>query len=366
MSKKRNRDRSELMNNPPIAKPLSELEQVDRAIYGDILSVDDRRQLTEQVDIHMILPDTAQPRRVLPISLRPLVNSDNLRESMPRVFENWLRLVNDGRAEPFPLERLLYGDEDDADDALPDERLITPTEQRLIAVVQLASSIYRDGLTNPITVAAWGPRYRLETGERRWLAYHLLYAYTGDATYVQIPARIIEEVNVWRQASENNARSDLNAIAKARQLALLMMDLYGVSNFTPIDRFEHEQAFYAQVVDGEQFRVPRGALDSLLSAMGLKNRSQLSRYRALLEVPAHIWDMADEQDWTEGYLRQLKAMNYTLPNGNVATEEQSDHFTRWTRQMPKLKKALKGMKPHERRHLLEELQALIDKYRDTL
>jgi hypothetical protein len=362
MSKKRNRDRSDIMSAPSSAKSLSDLEQVDRAIYGDILNVDAERQLAEPIDIFSIYPDSAQPRRVLPAPLRTQVVDGDLRSVMPDVFAAWLELVNNGRAEPFPLERLLYGDEQDDGDALPDERLITAPEQRLIAVVQLASSIRRDGLTNPITITSQGPIYRLETGERRWLAFHLLYAHTGDESYARVPARVVEQANVWRQATENNARSDLNAIAKARQLALLMMDLYGMENFTSIDVFNHEQGFYAQVADGDAYRVPRGRLDDLLNAMGLKNRSQLSRYRALLELPDDIWDMADEQDWTEGYLRQLRAMNYTLPNGNKQPTKK-DHYVKWAKQVPKLKKALKGMKPHERDNLLDELQSLINHYR---
>jgi hypothetical protein len=51
-----------------------------------------------------------------------------------------------------------------------------------------------------------------------------------------------------------------------------------------------------------------------------------------------------------------------LPNGNKQPTKK-DHYVKWAKQVPKLKKALKGMKPHERDNLLDELQSLINHYR---
>jgi hypothetical protein len=78
-----------------------------------------------------------------------------------------------------------------------------PALQALIELAALAASIRRDGLTNPITVINLGnKRYQLETGERRWLAYHLLYQMLPDAKWRHIPARVMSELDVWRQAAE--------------------------------------------------------------------------------------------------------------------------------------------------------------------
>src|SRR5690606_4780692 len=130
-----------------------------------------------------------------------------------------------------------------------------PIESALIRVIDLSASIRRDGLTNPITIADEDGQFIIETGERRWLAYHLLYWRLNTLNnddqhdWSRIPAHVVDELSIWRQASENNARADLNAIGKARQLALLLMDIFvqeGVQ-FEHLDNYQNDQTFYAQV-----------------------------------------------------------------------------------------------------------------------
>ena len=182
----------------------------------------------------------------------------------------------------------------------------------------LAATIYRDGLTNPITVAQQGNQtavqYQLETGERRWLAYHLLHAnFPQDGQWTKIPARIVESPNLWRQAAENNARDNLNAIGKARQFALLLMDLLSRESgdavtFKPFDAFRHEREFYAQVADGNRYRIPRGKGQLLVSVIGLGNPDQLRDYRKLLSLPDEAWKIADDYHLTEYRLRELMSI----------------------------------------------------------
>jgi hypothetical protein len=138
-------------------------------------------------------------------------------------------------------------------------------EAALLLIVELAASIRQHGLVNPITVNTTTPWligkepdpaishrlappqavktvpswaqvmrevgaevapivtagaaiYLLESEERRWLAYHLLHRYTGEAQWQSLPAIIYYTRSIWRQAAENTVRADLNAIAKARPL----------------------------------------------------------------------------------------------------------------------------------------------------
>ena len=110
-------------------------------------------------------------------------------------------------------------------------------EAPLLRLADLAGSIRQDGLTNPITVVKTGDTHVIETGERRWVAFHLLNAYIDGDDYQSIPARRMPELNLWRQASENTARDALNAIARARQIALLLMDMHGWEHFAAIEDF---------------------------------------------------------------------------------------------------------------------------------
>jgi hypothetical protein len=146
----------------------------------------------------------------------------------------------------------------------------------------------------------------LETGERRWFAFQMLYNLFGDE-FREIPARVMNERSVWRQASENNQRDDLNAIAKARQYALLVMDVLQSegSKIEPMENFSSERAFYAQV---KEARVPRGSGDKIQNAMGFSSRMSVMRHRDLLGLPDELWMLADDHNCPESVLRQLLEM----------------------------------------------------------
>jgi hypothetical protein len=149
----------------------------------------------------------------------------------------------------------------------------------------------------------------------------LLNAYFPDENFKTIPANIQDSVDVWRQASENNVREDLNAVGKARQLALLLMHLifeHNQTEFRPINAFDHELDFYAQVADGNAYRVPQGTYERLLTGTGLKNNSQVRRYRAILTLDRSTWDRADDEDWTEGKIR--KHLEKMRASDNADTE----------------------------------------------
>jgi hypothetical protein len=206
------------------------------------------------------------------------------------------------------LEGVSEEDEHTDESTSKDDSKQGALENALMQIVELAASIKRDGLTNPITVVQTDTHYLLETGERRWLAYHLLFANYREEKWTKIPARVVEHFNVWRQATENTARADLNAIGKARQFALLMMDLWmrepdAPVHFRPISDFPSERAFYAQVAD---LRVPRGKGGLLMVAIGAKGRSTLSKRRSLLEFPDEAWRIADDYNIPEDKLLSWK------------------------------------------------------------
>ncbi|MCS6835794.1 MAG: ParB N-terminal domain-containing protein [Anaerolineae bacterium] len=275
---------------------------IDAELFGALGKVDMHRLSASPVNLLDIYPDPTQPRRTIPHVLRGFWNGDG--RSLPEVFKQWVKAVERERGSKFDIELHLNAKEDIERNDQPG-----PLEENLLGLIELAVSIRIDGLTNPITVAPMGLKYRLETGERRWLAYNLLYIYTKDDAYSRISARTVDRVNVWRQAAENNARSNLNAISRARQFAMLLMDLIheerGIE-FIPMDKFEHEQEFYAQVSDGTNLRVPRGTSERLLAASGLRNKNQVSLYRRLLELPRSVWQIADDLNWTEYFIREMR------------------------------------------------------------
>jgi hypothetical protein len=245
-----------------------------------------RKERIALISIRAIVPDQTQPRRAVPSVLRHLIDASN----MAGLFERWAAYgENDlGRI----VAAMIRGDEVERPEALDG------VEAGLIDLAGLATSIRRDGLTNPVTVAALGDAYHLETGERRWLAYWLLYVVTQDDQWLTIRARVMPAVDVWRQATENNARAGLNAIGRARQFAILMMALHANEGvrFVPYRECSTDRMYYAQA---RELRTPRGQGETLLSALGVSSRSALDRYRALLDLDEETWTRADDQNLSE-------------------------------------------------------------------
>lgn len=308
----------------------------------DIAAADTEYQAIEAISIHSVVPNLLQPRYAIPHVLTDIyqVNADN----MVAIFERWIQeiqLIPPHR--DFNLRAYLLGaDTTRGQQAEKDIDELTSIstepssniERAFMKIVDLAASIRRDGLSNPVSLVQHGNVYEIETGERRWLAYHILYGQFGDSdilhngkkrNWSRIPARVVREVDVWRQASENNARDNLNAVSKARQLALLLMDIHGWENFTPFDQFDNEQDFYAQVSDGREWRIPRGKGERLLNAMGLTDASQLRQYRSILRLSNEDWRRGDDENLTEGELRKFQSKDDTVTGVTVSGKTDSQN-----------------------------------------
>ncbi len=315
----------------------------------EIAAADNDFQAIEAVSIHDIRPNSIQPRCSIPHDLRDIfaLHPNNLVD----IFERWIIEVELEKGQKnFDIVNYLLGQETDRGEQAENDPGESGTanshppsikELALMKLIDLAASIRRDGLSNPISLVRRADHYEIETGERRWLAYHILYWKFGDGdkrpdgnivNWSRIPSRIVNEVDVWRQASENNARDNLNAISRARQLALLLMDLHGWNNFSPLDACDNEQSFYAQVSDGSIWRIPRGQGERLLNAMGLSDAGQLRQYRALLRLPSELWRRGDDEHLSEGELRKMKAAldSVTRVTASSKVRQKKDMLARLT------------------------------------
>lgn len=357
--------------NPENASGLS-LEEAAAIGYG--LQIDEVQRITvSHLAIDLIMPDATQPRRTLPAVVR--AHWDGHPASFDAVFPIWWGLVNTERGQDFDLPAALQSSETALTDASENLPATGPLEAAFGKLVNLASSIHRDGLTNPITVARAEAGYLLETGERRWLAYHLLRWFFQAETWNKIPARVVNEHSVWRQASENTARDNLNAIGRARQFAVLLMDLLHKENgqrFKPFDP-ENEHAFYSQVVDESP---PYGKSELLLSAMGMQHRAAVSRARKLLRLTPAIWIYGDEHDIAEDHLLKVVGLpdeealeylqNVATRNNLIAPASQREPAPRWEKLLLRIESQMtpskwKRMKSDERQHLYERLKAVLRK-----
>lgn len=275
--------------------PSITLEEADRAVYGGIEAPTTNRIVARPVALTDIKPDVKQPRRIIPASIRRGWTGDV--SKIPDMLREWRVNAELTLGEPIDTVRLIekFVDGRDADKDIP------PIADEYLALCALAASIKRDGLANPIQVTRANV---IVTGERRYMAHWLLHTWIGG--FDTIPAQVVGEVNVWLQAAENGARKPLNAIGMARQLALLIMEMYhgddGVK-FDDISFFDHERLFYAQVANGNIWRIKKGYGERVLQVTGLKSLSQVNQYRALLSIPNNLWDEADMNNYTEGRIR---------------------------------------------------------------
>lgn len=301
MSGRKNREKIN-----PFAADETDLEAVANQIYGAPggEALDTGRVVARPIPIADIRPDPVQPRRAMPSKVRQAVRSIL---DPQEALEHWAVMAFEERYARKPVDAqethqtfmaIVSGQ------AMDEHEPAGVAEATLLQLADLAASILRDGLMHPIHVAPdRGRKYRVIAGERRWLAHQLLVRY-GHAGYERIP--VIEgEADVWKQASENSQRSDLNAIGRARQYALLLMDLLEKQEgrrFESIYQFDHEQQFYAQVA---QDRIPYGHADRLMNAMGLRTRQSLNIYHRLLLLPPEIWIRGDDENWPVNDLLQI-------------------------------------------------------------
>jgi hypothetical protein len=203
---------------------------------------------------------------------------------------------------------LLGNPDDENEQDLPP---LSPEEQLVHDLVNLAITIRDDGQVNPLTVVdvseGVARQFRIETGERRywatWLLRDFISGYDSDG---MIPCIIIphESASAFRQAKENTARSGLSSIAMARQAALLLLYVHGYE--MPTEPVPPD--FYRQALELDM-RGKREYTEAILSAMGGIKKTHFSAIKALLRLSDEAMEIADRYSIEEGKLRHV----ITLP-----------------------------------------------------
>ncbi len=260
----------------------------------------------ERILLEMVRPDPVQPRRVLPERLYQAFHTNRMTPTQAlRELIQAAQLAARQNGRPFTNVLDLLGNPDDETEA--EAPVLSPEEQLVRDLVNLAVTIRDDGQVNPLTVvdATQGVTrlYRIETGERRywatWLLRDFIPGYESDG---MIPCIIIpaERASAFRQAKENTARTGLSAIAIARQAALLLLYVHGCE--IPNRPVTHD--FYRRALELD-LRGKREYTAEILSAMGGLRIPMLSRYKALLRLCDEATELADRNNLDEGRLRHL-------------------------------------------------------------
>lgn len=242
----------------------------EEILAGDGQPVQDKSLRVERILLEMVRPDPVQPRRVLPEGIHFAFHNHQLTPTQAlRQLVQWVQVAASQQGRPFNSVLELLPDAADDSETETDGK-VSPEEQLLSDLVNLAVTIRDDGQVNPLTVVDVSQGvtrlYRIETGERRfwatWLLRDFIPNYDGDGMLpcVVIPA---ERASVFRQAKENTSRTGLSAIAMARQAALLLLTIHDYE----IPTVPVSNDFYRQALDLD-LRGKWEYTETILAAMG--------------------------------------------------------------------------------------------------
>jgi hypothetical protein len=259
----------------------------------------------QYLNIQLLRPDPVQPRRILPQDLHEAFHSQRISPN-----QAIKELVNraQGRARvagrPFsnPFDLMASNESEDVADIH-----YSIEEELLRDLVQLAMTLQDDGQVNPLTVVNISEgvmvQYVIETGERRywstWLLkdFHPVESHDGKIPCIVIPN---DKASPFRQAKENTSRTGLNAIAMARQVALLLLHVHGYD----IPLHPVNMDFYRQALELD-LRGKREYTTDVLSALGGVSKWYLSAYKSLLNLSDEAIEIADRYNLEEKRLRYL-------------------------------------------------------------
>ena len=281
------------------------LASVTADMLGDGFSdpLQDNSTRVERFLLDMIRPDPVQPRRVLPEQIHRKFHDNRLTPTQSlRELVQLAQVSSRQNGRPFSnVLELLPDTESDTEQS----DKLSPEEETLRDLVNLAVTIRDDGQVNPLTVVDMSQGvtrlYRIETGERRYWATWILrdfipsYEHDGMIDCIVVPS---EKSSIFRQAKENTARKGLSAIAMARQAALLMLTVHGYE--IPIKAVDND--FYRQALE-LNLRGKREYTEPILNAMGGIDRARFSQYKALLQLSDESMELADRHNIDEYPLR---------------------------------------------------------------
>jgi ParB-like nuclease domain len=296
----------------------------------------------EYIPAELIRPDPIQARRVLPEAIHFAFYTNRLTPTQAlRELIQVAQVAARQSGHPFNSVLDLLLNDNGGEEEKAEAPTLSPEEQLVHDLANLALTIRQDGQVNPLTVvdATQGVTrlYRIETGERRywatWIVRDFLPAYEGDGT---IPCIIVPsgKASVFRQAKENTARAGLTAVAMARQAALLILAVHGIEKPDgPVSNDFYRQALTLDLRDKREYTA------DVLSAMGGISKVRLWQFKALLQLSDEALELADRYDLDEGRLRHILHLQ---PADQAEMIRQTTQFNLTGRQVKEMCESGKG------------------------
>lgn len=216
----------------------------------------EQQVIASQIPVRQIHPDPTQPRQLLPTDLAKTLT----RGTPPADVITQLREC--ARHDPW-------------------------TRALVEALDGLADSIAADGLIQPIRIIQDGEEtYRIEEGERRWWAHHILVQ-RGDARFETITAFVIQpQTNdpgiLRRRVAENLHRAGFTAIELSKAMAQR-----------------------AQEIAAAEPTLSRREIDKRVGKENGMSDRRVRQFLALLTLSPEVQELAQQARLSESVLRSL-------------------------------------------------------------
>lgn len=270
-------------------------------LAGAMSSIDVGFRPTDQrvyeINLDRIMPDSLQPRHILPYDLREAVHNQKVSPA-EAVRQLVLRAEQGDTIALLILGGRERGVVEENDEQIDDTGLLA-----------LARSIREVGLRQPVNVYRIDDPtqsdktfYRVGEGERRFWAHHLLVQ-QGHEEFRRVKCIVEslpedEELIHQRQEAENAARVDLPAIARARSIQRMMERL----KFEMGTRVPGENTI--KLPGQRELQIAVGQRVKSFTGRAISDR-MVRNYLALLNLPPEAEDLAEAAQLTEKQLRPV-------------------------------------------------------------
>lgn len=229
----------------------------------------------ESLPLSLIVPDRYQPRPLLPSWIRARFFAGEI--SCYDAARSWLDAA--------------------ADDPGVGERVAT--------LLRMGASFQTHGQIKPIT-GVWqdanGQRFFvIETGERRFWAACLVAVQTGFEHEPTLQVLAVAQPARERQIIENQHAEPPSAVARAREIAAVLLEHAGVF---PEGGYGDDYDYFRQAL-GKRHKL--ASWRRLNEIMGI-DRTYMSRLLKVLKLPTPLLELADQYQVPERVLREIMAV----------------------------------------------------------
>jgi hypothetical protein len=223
-----------------------------------------------------MMPDRFQPRRLLPMGLRPAFFSGEI--DCYQAAAEWLSLARHDGGYRAEVERLL----------------------------SMGESFDAHGQIKPIT-GSWVPAsnggymFVIETGERRFWAACLRTVEAGQKAEPLLRVEAVDQPTRQRQVLENRHAEPPSAVGQACEIAALILNEMNIQPDAGLgDEYEYFRTARSQ-------RMPVGLWDRIMPIMQL-TRPRMVQLLNILQFPTPLLELADRYRLPERVLREILSL----------------------------------------------------------